>query len=81
MVPHGGIGVRTSLATKWTHQHYPVMCTHVVHHQLTIRKGFVAPGPSFSSGPTESTITISDLLGIDGMNPFRVQATLNYPQG
>ena len=80
IVPHGGIGVRTSLATKWTHQHYPVMYMHVVHHCLTIGKGFVAPGTSLSGGQMESTITISDLLGVDGTNPFRVQVTLNYPQ-
>ena len=72
MVPHGGIGVGTSLAAKQAHQYNPVVCAHVVHHQLTIRKGFVAQGAGFHSGPMESTVTISGLLGIDGMNPFRM---------
>ena len=70
MAPHEGIGVGTSLATERAHN--PVMYTHVVHHQLTIRKGFVVPGTGFHSGPMDSTIRISDLLGVDGTNPFRV---------
>ena len=53
------------------------MCTHVIHGQLSIGEGLVAPHAGFSGCPMEAALHVFYLLGVDSVDPLGVYATLN----